>query len=54
MDLLHVDTPPPAGDYAWTLRTAKSGTVKARTLEPVRASELDIDVIKRSFRWLTR
>lgn len=54
MDLLHVDTAPPAGGYAWSLRTAKGGTVEARTLEPVRVSELDIDVVKRSFRWLTR
>lgn len=54
MDLLHVDTAPPAGDYAWTLRTAVGGTVTARTLDPVRVCELDIDVIRRSFRWLTR
>ncbi len=54
MDLLHVDTVPAAGDYAWTLRTSRSGTVEARTLAPVRVSELHIDVIKRSFRWLTR
>jgi 5-methylcytosine-specific restriction protein B len=54
MDLLHVDTPPPTGAYAWVLRTAKGGTVESRTLAPVRASELDIDVVKRSFRWLTR
>jgi hypothetical protein len=54
MDLLHVDTPPSAGGYAWTLRTALGSTVEARTLAPVRVSELDIDVIKRSFRWLTR
>lgn len=54
MDLLRVDTAPPAGGYAWTLRTAKGGAIQARTLEPVRVSELDIDVCKRSFRWLTR
>lgn len=54
MDLLHVDTAPPAGDYAWRLRTARGGIVESRTLAPVRASELDIGVIKRSFRWLTR
>jgi len=54
MELLHVDTAPPVGGYAWTLRAAMGGTVEARTLTPVRASELDIDVIKRSFRWLTR
>lgn len=54
MDLLHVDTAPSADGYAWTLRTAMGGTVEARTLAPVRVSELDIDVIKRSFRWLTR
>lgn len=54
MDLLHVDTAPPAGGYAWALRTAIGSTVESRTLAPVRVSELDIDVIKRSFRWLTR
>ena len=54
MELLHVDNAPPAGGYVWRLRTAMSGTVAARTLAPVRVSELDIDVIKRSFRWLTR
>ncbi len=54
MDLLHVDTPPPAGTYAWTLRTVVGGAVAARTLAPGRVSELDIDVVKRSFRWLTR
>lgn len=54
MDLLHVDTAPSDGGYAWSLRTALSSTVEARTLAPVRVSELDIDVIKRSFRWLTR
>lgn len=54
LGLLHVDTAPPTGGYAWTLRTAMGGTVEARTLAPVRVCELDIDVIKRSFRWLTR
>lgn len=54
MDLLHVDTVPPAGEYAWKLRTSRSGAVEARTLAPLRVSELHIDVIKRSFRWLTR
>lgn len=54
MDLLHVDNAPPGGGHAWTLRTAMGGTVAAKTLAPARVSELDIDVIKRSFRWLTR
>lgn len=54
MELLHVDSPPPAGGYAWTLRTAKSGAASSRALAPVRVSDLDVDVIKRSFRWLTR
>jgi 5-methylcytosine-specific restriction protein B len=54
IDLLHADSPPSVGTYAWTLRTAMGGTVAARTLTPVRVSELDIDIIKRSFRWLTR
>lgn len=54
MDLLHVDTAPQTGGYAWTLRASMGGTVEARTLAPVRVSELDIEIIKRSFRWLTR
>lgn len=54
IDLLRVDTPPPEGDYAWTLRSSRSGTVQARTLTPVRVSALHTDVVKRSFRWLTR
>jgi 5-methylcytosine-specific restriction protein B len=53
MDLLKVDTPPPTGAYAWKLRTAVGGTVAAHTLAPVRVSELDIEIVKRSFRWLT-
>ena len=52
MDLLQVDTAPPDGDYAWRLRTTRGGTVDGRTLAPVRVSELDIDVVARSFRWL--
>jgi 5-methylcytosine-specific restriction enzyme B len=54
IDLLRVDTAPPEGDYAWTLRSSRSGTVEARTLAAVRVSELHTDAIKRSFRWLTR
>jgi 5-methylcytosine-specific restriction enzyme B len=54
LDLLRVDTPPPGGDYAWRLREARGSGVEARTLTPVRLSELDIPVIKRSFRWLAR
>lgn len=54
MALLHVDTAPPSGEYAWRLRTVRGGTLEARTLAPVRVSELETDVIKRSFRWLTR
>lgn len=54
MQLLHVDTPPQTGDYAWTLRASKSGTAEIRALAPVRTSELPLDMIKRSFRWLTR
>lgn len=52
MELLRVDASPPTGDYAWAMRATKGGTISARTLAPVRVSELDIDVIKRSFRWL--
>lgn len=54
IDLLRVDTPPSEGDYAWTLRSSRSGTVEARTLTPVRVSQLRTDVVKRSLRWLTR
>lgn len=54
MELLRVDTAPSAGDYAWTLRKSRGGTEEARALSPVRASELPLDTIKRSFRWLTR
>lgn len=54
IDLLRVDTAPPLGNYAWKLRTALGSTVAARALKPVRVSELDTDIIKRSFRWLTR
>lgn len=53
MELLHVDTPP-VGEYAWVLRKAKGGTVESRTLSPVRVSSLEVNVIRRSFRWLTR
>jgi 5-methylcytosine-specific restriction protein B len=53
MDLLHVDNPPANGDFAWTLRTSKAGMAAARTLAPVRVSELDLEVIERSFRWIT-
>jgi len=54
MELLRVDTAPSTGDYAWTLRTSRGGTEEARALSPVRTSELPLDTIKRSFRWLTR
>lgn len=54
MDLLHVDSAPPVGDYAWTLRTVMGGTVATRSLAPVRVSELELDVIIRSLQWLTR
>lgn len=54
MELLYVDTAPTEGGYAWGLRTAKSGNVDARILAPVRLSELPLDVIKRSFRWMAR
>ncbi|MDN4507710.1 AAA family ATPase [Dietzia maris] len=53
LDLLYVDSPPDTGTYAWQLRSARGGRTASRTLAPVRLSELDTDVIKRSFRWLT-
>jgi MoxR-like ATPase len=54
LDLLRIDTPPSTGDYAWKLRTSIGSAVAARTLAAKRISELELDVIKRSFRWLTR
>lgn len=54
IELLRVGTAPPTGDYAWTLRTSIGNSIVTRTLTPVRVSELEIDVIKRSFRWLAR
>lgn len=54
IDLLRVDSPPPTGDYAWELRTSRGNNLSARTIAPVRISELELDVIQRSFRWLTR
>lgn len=54
IELLRVDTPPSVDNYAWTLRTKLGSSIQARTLTPVRVSELSIEVIKRSFRWLTR
>lgn len=53
LELLRVDTPPPDGDYAWELRSSRSGTQQFRTLASVRVSELDVSAVKRSFRWLT-
>lgn len=52
LELLHVDTPP-TGKFAWTLRGSRGGLTKTRALAPVRVSELPLDVIERSFRWLT-
>jgi 5-methylcytosine-specific restriction protein B len=54
LELLSVDDSPPGGPYAWTLRTSIGASITARVLTPVRVSELDLDVIKRSFRWLAR
>ncbi|TCT60407.1 dynein-related subfamily AAA family protein [Vibrio crassostreae] len=54
IDLLRVDSPPPTGDYAWELRTSRGNNLSARAIAPVRISELELDVIQRSFRWLTR
>lgn len=54
MEMLRVDAAPSTGDYAWILRTSRGGTEAARALSQVRTSELPLDTIKRSFRWLTR
>lgn len=53
-ELLHVDSPPSVGNYAWKLRTSQMNSIVSRTISPVRVSVLEIDTIKRSFRWLTR
>ncbi|HHC7404916.1 TPA: AAA family ATPase [Vibrio parahaemolyticus] len=53
IELLRADSLPPTGDYAWKLRTSIGKSVSARTIVPTRTSELDLDVIQRSFRWLT-
>lgn len=54
LDLLHVESPPPDGEYAWRLRKTLSGEVAVRTLAPVRLSDLELDVARRSIQWLTR
>jgi len=54
IELLRADTPPLTGNYAWTLRTALNSVLSARTVTPVILGELEIDDIKRSFRWLIR
>jgi 5-methylcytosine-specific restriction protein B len=54
IELLHVDMAPSTGEYAWTLRRPKSGSTEVRALAPVRTSELPLDTIRRSFRWLAR
>jgi 5-methylcytosine-specific restriction protein B len=51
IQLLKAEEPAP-GDYAWQLRRLHNGTESARSLAPVRVSELSIEVIKRSFQWL--
>jgi 5-methylcytosine-specific restriction protein B len=53
LNLLRVDSAPPTGDYAWNYRASLGSSISARTLAPVRVNELNIEVIKRSFRWLT-
>ena len=54
IELLKVDTPPLAGSYAWTLRSTFSSSIQARTLAPVRISELQLEEIISSFRWLSQ
>lgn len=54
IELLKVDVPPLSGSYIWTLRSTYSSTINSRTLKPVRVNEAPMDVIKQSFRWLSR
>ncbi|CUJ84292.1 5-methylcytosine-specific restriction enzyme B [Shimia thalassica] len=54
IELLRVDSPPATGEIAWALRTTIGNSSPTRTLAPVRVSDLDLEIVKRSFRWLTR
>lgn len=51
IELLRADTPS-TGNYAWKLRTPLNSIIPSRTLNPIRVSELDVEDIKKSFRWL--
>lgn len=53
MELLHVDSPP-EGDYAWRIRRTLSTVIEAQTLDAIRVSDLDLETIKKSFRWLAK
>lgn len=52
LELLKVEAPPSNVEYAWTLRTSTNNNIEARSLSAIQVSELPIEVIKRSFRWL--
>ncbi|MHA0042969.1 AAA family ATPase [Deinococcus sp. PEB2-63] len=53
-ELLYVDSPPPSGDFAWKPRRIPGKTTDFRAIAPVQLQSMDIDVIKRSFRWLAQ
>jgi len=54
LDLLRVDMTPPSGAYGFRLRSNNAGTIEARALASGRVSDSGLDIIKRTFRWLTR
>lgn len=53
-DLLKADNPPTDGTYAWTIRDTSARVGESGTLKSVDVSDLDIDTIARSFRWLAK
>lgn len=50
--LLKADNPPAEGDYAWKIRENSIQPNELGALAPVNVSDLDLDTIVRSFRWL--
>lgn len=52
MELLRVDEPPEREEYAWKHRGSSTGHLIKPILAPVRVSDLDVEVIRRSFTWL--
>lgn len=53
-NLLKADNPPAEGDYAWVIRDSSVRMGESGTIKPVDVSDLDLDTIVRSFRWLAK